>query len=416
MASIAQTPAITKQTTAPRRTFFALSSADLLPLVATITVLLVMMVPVFAFEVREQWDHGWHIQYAANWLTNGYPPEPLPHVGYHLLLMSMYRLMPISDIALYALLINFAVYIVLAVWLYRYLLTSITDTPVTAPWVLALFTVSLMLVAPISIFTLANQNAYFGYFASHVYHNPTSLLMKPLGCLQFVFAMQALTGRKTSLGWLLALTAVTVAAVFVKPNYTIALLPPLALVALYRLYKRQPISVFPLGYSALLAGLIMVGQLVAMSTGERGIVFAPFDALGYYDQDNWMLIPKFVLSLAYPLLIYFFYRRESRSSVEFNLAWLIFLFSASHFYFLNETKHPWGGNWWWGSHTALFILFVVATRVFIRAWRTRGDTVAQQLAQLPRLMAICVTLALHVVSGVFWWYAHTQGLPGRVWW
>lgn len=116
---------------------------------------------------------------------------------------------------------------------------------ITEPWkpniayrLSLLLTISLLLVAPITIFTWGQQRLLFGYIGINVYHNPTILLLKPLALILSwkICEMLFSVGRARDVIWLFILSMLTLQA---KPSYTLILLPALVLAIGYQLSRRR---------------------------------------------------------------------------------------------------------------------------------------------------------------------------------
>ncbi|MCA9904323.1 MAG: hypothetical protein KC547_10730, partial [Anaerolineae bacterium] len=161
------------------------------PLVLAVGLMLLML-PVFTIETTETWDQGWHIDYAAQWYYTGWPPEVIPHVGYHLLLMGLKNIARGVEFRDLAILVMISVYACTGLMTYRYLLAGGWGVSAGRRWRAAGLSAALHVVGPIMLLTLLNQNMYFGYVTPHTYHNPTSILLKPLALLLFFISLYGL--------------------------------------------------------------------------------------------------------------------------------------------------------------------------------------------------------------------------------
>jgi hypothetical protein len=65
--------------------------------------------------------------------------------------------------------------------------------------------------------------------------------------------------------------------------------------------------------------------LVAAKNVQTGIIFAPFAVFGHYSK---YLLPKFILSAAFPLSVFALHFRKARSDSRLNFAWLCFLIGS----------------------------------------------------------------------------------------
>ena len=138
----------------------------------------------------------------------------------------------------------------------------------------------LLLITPLTLFTWNSHNLYFGYIGINVYHNPTSVLLKPLALILFlgtvaVFSMgDNETSPKTHTSipfWLIG--ALTICCGLAKPNYIIALLPAVAIFTLFWLRSKKKID-WPglIGGIGLPAVALLGWQFLATYSSKRVIV------------------------------------------------------------------------------------------------------------------------------------------------
>jgi hypothetical protein len=87
------------------------------------------------------------------------------------------------------------------------------------------------------------------------------------------------------------------------------------------------------------------------------------------------------------------------------LAWLAFLIAAFQNYFLAESGarlYHW--NFVWGANITLFILFVVSLMLLLELNRPLPES----LKARSKLYALLGIFALHVMSGIVWYYYELQ--------
>jgi hypothetical protein len=192
-----------------------------------------------------------------------------------------------------------------------------------------------------------------------------------------------------------------------KPNYTMAAIPALGLIALYRLWKKQPVNWSLVIGMGLPAALILMAQILifpswtreSITPSDGGFAFAPFaflDAMG--GRDGFVF--KFILSILFPLAVYTLYFQKSVRDFAFNAAWLIFFVGAAFTYLFVEpgNRLP-AGNFTWSGQITLFVLFVVSAGFFLRQIYE-----PEKGFRFNRAAIICIVIwLLHVVSGVLWY-------------
>src|SRR5207248_602892 len=146
-----------------------------------------------------------------------------------------------------------------------------------------------------------------------------------------------------------------------------------------------------------------------------GIIFAPLKVYSLYS--SWLL-PKFILSILFPLTVYLLYFRRATQDFALNLSWLIFLIGSFYAYFLAESGPRFdAGNFGWGAQIALFILFVWSVKFLIRQEiATRGECVGAT-KRSKRCVTCIMAFGLHLVSGFGWYVVYLSTLNVRyTWW
>ena len=279
--------------------------------------------------------------------------------------------------------------------------------------------ISLLIIAPASIFTLYKKNLYFGYLGMSIYHNPTYILLKPLSLMLFIFSLQV--GKPTankSLGvsTILLAMCLTIFGILAKPNYIIALLPALGLFCLFRLFCKKPIdwklSILGIFVPAL---LLLSWQYFATYTDESvltdraSIIFAPFLV---YSREYDLLLLKFFLSILFPLTVYLIYFKIAKKDTLLNLAWLIFVFGIIYTYLFAETGvRLQDANFGWSGDITMFILFVCSTIFFLQQWLGR----VKEAPMVKTTFLPWAAFSLHLLSGILWYFTHIAD-PIYPWW
>jgi hypothetical protein len=274
----------------------------------------------------------------------------------------------------------------------------------------ALLVIGLLLCAPINLLTF--PKLYFGYLQTVTYHNPTVNALKPLALALFLLIEGRLLAlaRPIDRRALITLAALTLVSTMTKPSYALALVPALVIYGLLRLQSidRQSYSRALFAIAAC-SGTAIAWQFVFLfhthNKGE-GVAFAPFQLIHLYEPSVLRFALKALASIAFPLTIAIL-RRRDRSDEPLALAWITFATAMAWFVLLTETgTRSFHGNFIWGVQIALFILFVVSARAWMRfdGWRARiGGFV----------------LTLHIACGAIV-YCASLGLLGRVcrddWW
>lgn len=266
-----------------------------------------------------------------------------------------------------------------------------------------------MLVSPVSIPTWSSENLYFGYIPAHVPHNPTQIALKPFALLFFLFALRAFSPQHP--GWKVTALAFIfgLLSTLSKPSYAICLLPAVGFLSAYRLYRGEVIHWHMLILGVALPVLaVLAWQYFFHRSGLGGFAFDPLRVMLHYSPGLPLLVVKFMLSILFPACVVIAYFSAARHNLALQLAWLAFATGAAYTYLLIEPSDWPSGNFWWSGQITLFILFVASTLFFIRQ-----NTGAKTLD--GRFYGCAAALALHLVSGLFWYSIQvTQGI--YAWW
>jgi hypothetical protein len=366
-------------------------------------------------------DYLAHIEVVQQMLESGRIQSP--DFAYHLATVAVKALLPWIDLRNAALLAALAFQVSLGVVLYELISATLVGLPGSQP--AALIALALMLVSPITLFTWGDHNLYLGYIGLNVYHNPTIIALRPLAILQFVYVNQAFSGTEASShgatrrthggGRLMAAAITTILATAAKPSYAIALLPATVAMALYWLLKRRPVkwSLLFVGVALPSIATLLWQYSITYVAQPSRIVFEPLKVMRFYSP-TWLL-PKFFLSIAFPLTVYVVLFRAAFASFALNLGWMTFAVAALYTYFFAEAgPRLYHGNFGWSAQITLFILFLESTLLATR----QAVVVAQSGASMRRFLPVMVctfVFLLHLVSGLLWYYIN-WATPQRPWW
>jgi hypothetical protein len=390
--------------------------------VVSVAVLLVVttavFVPVVAWVVRQDVDHGIHRR-LIEWMASGVPIGDIltraPHFLYDLVVLLVDRLVPGVTLTKAMAAVGMAAYVASSVTIYC-LLREYVGKPSTyaTGFLYAVVAVAIMLVGPINLLT--PDNRYLGYIVPHNYHNPTAVAAKPLTLLLFLFVVRFFDERpiRRRSPAVLAAASLTVASLLTKPNYVIAFLPALGCAAAVALLRAKPVH-----WKLLLSGVVLPASIVlafqALFFREMsGVVFSP---LGVFQAWSRAINPaaadalllKFLASVLFPVLAYFADVRRATRTTYLNLAWLTFGFGALYTYLVAEPgRRMLAGNFTVSGQMTLLVLFVVSA-AFVLEWLRRADL--RSWSTRLRVAAIAVVFGFHVWSGIVWYRLHTGVVP-----
>ncbi len=384
-----------------------------------VLLLLLLVYLIFAPMMRHMiWERGFdyplHIRFAQEMRAG--TREVLPHPLFHFIFIGASDILSGADWHDVGYGIGVALHLLIGLVLYAVYVRPVWrgDSRLKAFALAISFTLVLMLVSAVNMLSWADQRLYWGYFLPNIYLNPTFTTLKPLALLLFVYIVGAFSDHahfKSPLAVLIA-AALAILSGMAKPNYALAFLPVMGLVAAYRFFRKQPVNWPLLIIGIMLPAAITLGiQTFALSSSSVSggqILFRPFLMLNRRHIPD--LLPKFFLSILFPLVVYALYFRQSRRDIGFNLAWLSFAFGAFYSYTLIEADRVGDGNFTWSGQITLVILFAVALVFFLHQIYTRETGFRWNRASL-----ICAAvLTLHLIGGLFWYYADMDS-PGFKW-
>ena len=361
---------------------------------------ILITVPIYVHRIYSSSiisDFPVHIQYAKLILSQHYQQVPilnLAHPAYQLLLIGIH-LLTFRKVDMFAIAVSVQVAVQILTVLIIYLWFGRVENKRNL--LRAIWAVSLTLVAPVMVFVFWDRLFYLGYIGLATYHNPTIRLLQPVALLSFLCAVRAFTPKSNSWKIVLSSIILVIFSALIKPNYLLCILPALGLMVLIRLAWRKPVD-----WRLLIAGFFVPGILILLVQlwinyilpgNENGsIVFNPLGVMSGY---SGYLLPKFFLSILFPLVVLFFnFRRVVRDNILM-LAWVGFFAGVLQMYLLAESGNRFGnGNFLWGAQIMLFILFVASARFL---WREKLARV--KLPEREKTVVLIV-YATHFLAGL----------------
>jgi hypothetical protein len=158
----------------------------------------------------------------------------------------------------------------------------------------------------------------------------------------------------------------------------------------------------PVDWRLLMGGFLVPGALILLvqlwltyyqpGNDNSSILFSPLGVMSGY---SGYLLPKFLLSILFPLAVLFFNFRRAVRDNTMMLAWLGFLVSVPQMYLLAESGYRFvQGNFLWGPQIMALILFVTSARFL---WREQ--LVSEKFPGLKKT-SLLIIYAAHFLAGI----------------
>ncbi|MFM8269028.1 MAG: hypothetical protein ACKN9V_02475 [Pseudomonadota bacterium] len=345
--------------------------------------------------------------------------ESPPHFIYHLLVILVESITSLSFLNSGFVVVGLSIFFSFFILMF-YLQTGHNNT-YKAP--LILFCLALFFVHPIPLFFWFDNHLYYGYMAPNTFHNPTSILLKPLALFHFMVLTRLLFRPTISLTHILFLGTLTAISILAKPSYMMSLLP--AVLFLWIILKSQnPIhtksSNLLIALSLIIPTALLIGWQFIQTFGSLGtevtrwnqgkIAFSPLELFRYYSS-TLSFIPKVLGSLAFPLSVVFFHFKTATRSFDFQLAFANMVMATIFNYcFLEKGSCFFCGDFGWSSQIALFLLNCVSLKIYFQSI----DFKTAAFLNIKSKLAVAIPMAvftLHVVSGLFWYASNL--IPGQ---
>lgn len=351
----------------PFAVFLSVLNDRRLILLAVITTLIYAPIYYYRIHFPVDSDFSLHLLF-TRYLIQGnidqIPVYALAHPGLQVFLAGLYYL-SIHKISLGILLtfILTASHVLTAGIIYIWLGSAMKRHGDTGRAILA---VTLTLVAPVMLFAFSDNLYYFGYIALANYHNPTIILLRPLALISFLLGVRAFNGSNNSWKLILTSSILVMISALIKPNYLLCILPALFVLTVVRKRQRKPVDYKYLVFGYLIPAILVLGiqWWVVNSNDPSPIIFSPLGVEGAFSKN---LLPKFILSVLFPLSILVCNFKKYKDNPDLLLAVIGFIVAVFQVYLLAESGDRfYHGNFRWGAQVMLFLWFVVSARELLQ--------------------------------------------------
>jgi hypothetical protein len=264
-----------------------------------------------------------------------------------------------------------------------------------------LIAISLVFVASI-YFPLFSHLIYLGQWSANTWHNPTTLLVKPIALCSMVGVYFLISKNPISekIKFRIALSILFALGIWAKPSFAITFYPALALfMILY--YGKDLKLLFTIFIVMFPAAILLVIQYVQTYYAELNsttdlkdnIIFSPFAVIHYFSPNAFV---SFLLATLFPIAVFIADYANAKKNRLLILVWFN-LFSAYFFVSMFAEKIKFTqANFAFGYNLALFFLFIFSFIHFINFIKSKKDFRSQLISSLLMLIFF-----LHLFSGVY---------------
>lgn len=363
----------------------------------------------------EKSDMVTHMKYALS-LTE---VMTLSHNGWHFVCWLFYACLPISiEVAAGMSTAVFNAFTaVLVIWLidkyFKDVLNNVAVATVTA--------VTTLVVGPLYL-RFYNSHYYLGQGSPNVWHNPTTIAVRPFMILITVLTVEYWScekeerislGRhnmkkKTAYQWVLLILLLI--STVIKPSYLMVYLPVCGIRALFQLCKARGRNFISLICSHLyfLPSLVvflwqyikiyLLGGAASGEAGETGIAIAFFKVARLYASS---VTVSLILKMAFPLLVVIIWRKILFKDKLFQLVFAQFLAGLAITWTFTETgKRARHGNFGWGNILAASFLWIFCVIFYVKEVLENKDKIAEDTVMKVKYGIPAIVLLWHLLAGI----------------
>ena len=268
----------------------------------------------------------------------------------------------------------------------------------------------LHLVAAIYV-PMFNKEPYLGQGSPNIWHNPTTIAVRPIALLVFVLTASIVIQAKKEefensipAGRAVLTSILLILSCLAKPSFVQVYYPAIFTLMIIWLimYKGKNLrTAIQLMLMCLPSLAVMILQFVIAFYGGNsksgGITIAPFVVAGARTPS---IAISMLLLLAFPLLMLIL--SAIRKSVSWGdiFAWLMLLWGLVWRLFLAEKgERTYHGNFSWGYMLAVYLVWYTAVRSYLKLYFSEQMTGNKRGAGF---VLATIVLALHLVSGIYY--------------
>ena len=208
---------------------------------------------------------------------------------------------------------------------------------------------------------------YLGGYTGNVWHNPTYMLMRPIGLVVFYRYSKILSEHKATMRYYVITAFLLAISSFFKPNFYQAFVPGLVLYCVVYWGMKRTKEVFveclKIAGTCIPIAVVAVGQYaVAFNGNVEGIGYKFLYVWKHFTQ-RWEL--SLIVSIVFPLMVYIYAVARKQCNTHILLSICMFVSALLQYMCFYVKAGPFAGDMSWGFQLVIFFSFVIAVHWMI---------------------------------------------------
>lgn len=266
-----------------------------------------------------------------------------------------------------------------------------------------------LMVGPLFI-PAFNEMYYIGQWSPNTWHNPTSIMVKPIGVLCVLIVIHFYNNKlQVTLKKLLFFSILLCLSVFAKPSFIQAFLPSIGIYTIISFLveqdKKEKISCYIKFLMTLIpcTVILFANTFIIFFSGDtlsEGIGVSFFRVLSFYSDNPWLSL---ILVIAFPLYALILYMKQLKGKKDVQISSLYLVIAWGEMAFLYE-KGPreLHVNFSWAFMLAVFCFWIVIVKYYFSEERIASITKATKIKKVQYIFGVGIFLC-HFILGI-WYY------------
>lgn len=278
----------------------------------------------------------------------------------------------------------------------------------------ACLTAAVCVVGPIYL-PWYNENLYLGQGTPNLWHNPTNLMVKPVAVITFFYFLHLFKAENVTKKQYIIFSLFLIFSVSCKPSFVQIFLPGAAVLLIIHwiLTKKKFRFSINIAFAYIPVVLLVIVQYVmtfwgteGLNSGE-GVIFAWLEVLGFWAPN--VFISTILLPMLFPMYALLIDFRNNLQDREVWLALCCFCTAWLEAAVLAENgKRMYDGNFTWGLYIAMFLMWVVMLKRFIKYCKNTVSSVPDVFLSVKlkgyKIYIGLILFSVHIFCGLYYFY------------